>query len=134
MPTLPSSNQNYFDTAIFNASIPKEGPKALGVVAPFGSGSGRAASFDINLLLTQSQGYMSIVQAVFVDNSLNSDEVAIGVSVIGQSLKVPANAQAYLPLLVPKNATITVASAGDANVGFVFVNVPLPACVWGGLS
>ena len=71
MPTLPTSQSQYFDTAVFNAQVPKEGPKAMGVTAAFGNGPGQAAEYDINLYLTQAQQYMTQVSSVFVDNSEN---------------------------------------------------------------
>lgn len=127
MPTLPSNSSQLFDTPIFNALIPAEGPKALSIVAPF---DGSGGSFDVNLLLTQSQQFMSMVQAVFIDNSLNASGVVITSSGVNQTLKCPAHSQAYLPLLVTKNGALNVQSAGAANVTFIFLNVPLPAIVW----
>ena len=129
MSILPQGQANLIDYPIFNAQVPKEGPKAIALVAPFTSS---AQSFDVNLLLTQSLQFMSLVQAVFVDNSANAVGVTITVTQIGQQLKVPANSQGYLPLLVTKNSKLTISSTVTtaANVTVIFLNVPVPAAVW----
>lgn len=130
MPNLPSNSSQYFDAQVFNGLIPPEGPKVVPLSADFSA----AASYTINFLLTQSQQFMSQIVSVFVDNSTNDQEVSITVGVINQVLKIPAHSQAYLPLFAPKNTVLTVASTGAHVVGFFFVNVPLPAAVWGSLT
>jgi hypothetical protein len=127
MPILPANQSQLIDVPIFNAIVPREGPKALAITAPF---TAQNTSFDINLLLTQSQQFMSQVQAVFVDNSANADQVTISTQVLGQTLRIPPGSQAYLPLPVAKNDVLTVATAGEVNVQFIFLNVPVPAAVW----
>lgn len=133
MNVIPPSSSNLFDVAIYNGQVPKEGPKALGVNAPFDD---THTSFVVNLLLTETQKFMSGVQAVFVDNSLNGDAVTITTATLNQQLQVPAGSQAYLPLLVADKDTITISSQGgvdaDAtiNVPIIFCNIPLPAAVW----
>jgi len=126
-PMIPANSSQLFDTPIFNAQVPKEGPRGMGIVAPF---TNTAIEFDINLLLTQSQQFMSLVQAFFCDNSLNGSSVTIRTGTLNQSVIIPANSQAYLPLLVAKNDTITVSSMGEVPVTFVFLNVPVAAAVW----
>lgn len=126
-PILPPSSAQLFDTPIFNAQVPSEGPKGLGVVAPF---TVDTPVFEINLLLTQSQRFMSGVQSVFVDNSQNGSDVTINCQTLNQNLTIPSNSQAYLPLLVAKNDVLTVSSIGEVSVSFIFCNIPLPAAVW----
>lgn len=126
MPTLPANGANLFDVAISNAVIPPEGPKAMAVLADFSA----SASFDINLLLTQSQQFMTAVQAVFIDNADNGSPVTIKSSVINQRLICPPNSQGYFPLMVAKNGTLSVSSSGAVKVAFIFLNVPVPAAVW----
>jgi hypothetical protein len=124
---IPASNSQLFDTPIFNALVPHEGPKALGLVAPF---TALLTEFQVNLLLTQSQQFMSMVQAVFVDNSANAATVTISTQTLNQNLIIPPVSQAYLPLLVAKNDVVLVSSLGQVNVGLIFLNIPVPAAVW----
>jgi len=119
---------NYYDQSAFNAQIPPEGPRAVRLVAPF---TNMATDFDVNILLTQSQKFLSMIVSVFVDNSLSAVECDLFISVLNVTLKIPAGAQAYLPILVPSNATMTLHSAGAVNVGIDLLNVPVPAAVWG---
>jgi len=124
-----NSGQQYFDTPVFNAMVPKEGPKALAINAPFTS---QNTSFSIDLTLSQTQQYMSLVQGLFVDNSLNADivEISIGGNT-GQNIKFPAGGQGYIPILASKPTSFVVTSEGGVNVLFIFLNVPVPAIIWG---
>lgn len=111
---------------VFNAERPKEGPKAVGVSCDFSA----STTFTANFLLSQAQQQMSMIQSVFVDNSLNAHDVDISVDVINQLLKVPPNSQGYFPLLAPKNTKLTLSSSGGVKVDFIFINVPMPAACW----
>lgn len=132
-PVLPPNGAMLNDFPTFNAQVPPEGPKVVSVLADFS----KSPAYDFNTTLTQASGSQRAVSGVYVDNSANSHEVQIVVSVINQVLKVPANSQAYLTLFVPKNATITVSDpsgAATVAVPFMFVNFPLANAVWGGLT
>jgi hypothetical protein len=117
----------YFDRAYFNSQVPREGPRCCKIDVPFTVDD---HEFDIDFLLTQAQNFMSLIMSVFVDNSQNASPVTLLSSILLQSLSVPANAQAYLPLLAPKNVRVSVASPGAVTVPMRFFNVPLPASVW----
>jgi hypothetical protein len=121
------SGQNYFDQSVFNARIPKEGPKALSLLCPF---TAQNVSFVVDFSITMTQGFISMIQGVFVDNSANPDILQIQQSSLGINIQFPANSQGYIPLLVPNPATLTVASTGQVSVYMVFLNVPVPALIW----
>lgn len=124
-----ASGTQYYDTPVFNALVPKEGPKALAINAPFTS---QNSSFSIDLTLSQTQQYISVVQGLFVDNSLNADivEISIGGNT-GQVIKFPAGGQGYIPILASKPTNFVVSTQGAVNVLFIFLNVPVPAIIWG---
>lgn len=117
----------YYGVQAMNAQIPREGPRAAGVVVPFDSDN---HEFEIPLLLMMAQLRMSLVASIHIDNSANDNAVTVFANVINQALTIPAFFQAYLPFLVPKNATITASSDGDVSVPLKFINVPIPASVW----
>lgn len=125
---IPQGGTQLFDTAVFNAQVPKEGPKAAGVSLPF---DGTVTEVDINLLLTETLQFMSLVQAIYVDNSANPQELTITVSVLEYSMKVPGNSQAFLPLMVPTRAVLKFKSNAVNAIPIVLLNVPVPAVVWG---
>lgn len=117
----------YFDTPQIKQRIPREGPKAIPVTAPFALG---VDDFTFNILLTTGQKYISLISTVYVDNKDNSESVDIVTGVLAQRLRVPKGAQAYLPLLAAQNDALTLSSDGAAAVGFDFINVQIPALVW----
>lgn len=124
---LPIGASQLYDTPISNGTVPKEGPKALSMIAPFDVNN---ASFTLNLTLTQSQQFMSIIQSLFCDNSANADPVTFTSVELGQQIIIPPLSQAYLPLLFAKNGTLVIASAGQVSVPFILLNVPVAAAVW----
>jgi hypothetical protein len=131
---LPAEGQNLFQVSISNGTIPAEGPKATGIVVPFGDGSGNQI-YEFNALLTETLGFMKSIQGAVIDNSLNADAVIVQAQRLGFPLTIPPQSQAVLPLLVADKDTIFISSAAGAGdtptpVTIIFVNVPLPAAVW----
>lgn len=109
--------------------VPAEGPRIVAVVADFSA----AHAYDLNSLLTQGSAFQRSIAGVFVDNSTNGAEVSIFINVVNQTIKVPADSQAYLTLFVPKNATLTMSDpsgASTAKVAFMFTNFPIASAVW----
>lgn len=127
--TLGSGNPNYFDTAIFNAQVPTEGPKALQITVPFSTGN---LSYSLELALTQYQQYMSIVQAIFFDTTNLSANVSIFGAVIPQNLLLPPGKQGYIPILAPKpfSVAISVPAVQTADLSLILLNVPVPSLIW----
>lgn len=128
-PPWPGQVAQTYDTAIANAQMPPEGPKALACQFLF---TATQQTFTQQMYLTSSQQYMSQVQGAFVDNSENSEPVFIKTEVLGQVVKFPAASQGYIPLLCPFKANIDVSSAvvNPALVTIFFLNVPVPALIW----
>jgi hypothetical protein len=129
MATQLGQQSDFWDVPIFNATIPPEGPKALSCQAKFTPSN---TTFNIDFTLVQSQKKMSVVQGVFVDNSANASPVLIASSTLSQSIVFPAFSQGYIPLLSPKPTqfVVTNQNGGTALVGFIFLNVPVPALIW----
>lgn len=131
-PPLPPG-QTAPEYPTFNAQVPAEGPKVVAVQADFSA----ASAYDLNTLLTQASGQQRSIAGVFVDNSANSEQLNITVSVINQVVKCPANAQLWASLFVPKNATVTISdpsASSTAKVPLMFTNFPVANCVVTGLS
>lgn len=116
----------FFDTEVIKAQIPREGPRAAPFQIPFDG----TLSYDLNMLLTTGQRFLSVIVMVWCDNSANTQNVVLVASVLNQRLVFPAGSQAYLPLLVAQNATLHLESGGAAIVQFTPLNVPTPAIVW----
>ncbi len=123
------SGQNYFDTPVSNSAKPDWGPRALAVKCPFAAG---VTDFLIDLSLSQSTGFIGGVQGVYIDNSLSADVLTLTVGGgTAQKIVFPANAQGYVPILASKPTSFQVSSAGGVTVPLIFLNVPVPAIIWG---
>jgi hypothetical protein len=126
------SGSQYFQTPIWNAQIPQEGPKAAAVNCSF---TGSASSLLIDFTLTQTQQFMSYVQGVYIDNSANPASVSIASQNNVQLLTCPPKTQGYFPLVASKPtkfvaSTTGAAGGGTVQVGLTFYNVPIPAIYW----
>jgi hypothetical protein len=82
------------------------------------------------LYLTQAGQQISQISSAYVDNSDNAFPVDISVSVINVSYRFPPNSQGFIPISVPKNATVTYHSEGAKDIRVCMYNVPMPAFIW----
>lgn len=111
---------------LYNALIPKEGPRVYPLSLDFSADT----SFSLDLLQIVNRGYMSFIQTIFVDNSLNDEAVTITPDIAYQPLKIPPRSQGYLPILVPNQPKLVFSSSGGVKVVVNLLNIPLPAQVW----
>lgn len=111
---------------IFWGWAPKQGPKALPVLLELAS----ATSFTFDVEREIEGDIISFIQSVFVDNSLNPNEVVITYDVFQQPVKCPARSQGIFPAIISGSAKFTASSDGGVNVPIIFFNVPLPYAVW----
>ena len=107
-----------------NATIPKEGPKAIPVALDFTAQS----SYTIDVSSLYAQGVLSIIQVIYVDAADGTGDFIFNISGTAQRLKIQAGSQGYYPVLSPANGLITVSGAG---VGQIFlINVPMSVLTW----
>lgn len=121
--TVDPSNQQI---AIYNALVPKEGPKAVPVNLDFTL----ATSFLIDFTQAYLKQSMSVIQTLWVDNFANAQAVIFTVAGTSQTIEVPPNSQGSFPIISAIRAKITVTSTTAGIVRCIFLNVPLPAAVW----
>lgn len=129
----PTPTNGYIANPIYNALVPKEGPKSVPVPLPFAT-DGANSVYDLDFRNLVDGGQITCVQTVFLDNSKGSAQVVVTVQGTGQQIKCPPNSQGYFPILAAKIARFEVTTAGNANVPSQWINVPMPTAVWGGLS
>jgi hypothetical protein len=85
----------------------------------------------IDLTSAQITGKISAVQSAFIDNSLATASLSIVIPYTNQTITLPPQSQAYVPLLLPNPPIITLTSAaGSAQTVVVLLNVPMPLAVW----
>jgi hypothetical protein len=115
---------------VSNQGMPANGKiSAVPVTLNFGA----TQSYSLDFTNAQWQGKITAIQSVFVDNSGSgaAGPLSIYCPISGQSVTVPARAQAYLPLIIPTPPQLIVTNpSGSATTLLTFLNVPMPAAVW----
>ena len=86
-------------------------------------------TIDLNQL--KNQGF-SIIQTVFIDNSLNSDKLILTVNQTNQVIKCPAYTQGYFPILATNNPKfkLTGLNVIPAKIKLYFLNFILSQGEW----
>lgn len=115
---------------IYNALVPKEGPKAVSLALDFTT----VQSILIDFTQAYQSTSISIVQSVFVDNSANPSAFSLLVEGTREHLVVPPLSQAVLPIISAVRAKITAVTTSGRIVPVIFLNVPLPQGVWNATS
>jgi hypothetical protein len=121
----PAASPGYFANPVFNALVPKEGPKVVPVLlnySQFGFGSN---SFNVDFRDLIEGGQIYCIQSVFIDNWNNATEVDVTVQGTGQVVRCPANSQGVFPVFAQKVARFTVSSTATADVPTFWLNVPV---------
>lgn len=112
----------------FNMVLPKEGAKAYPINLDFRA-TGKVV---IDFTLQVQQGFVSFIQSVYIDNSLNPSPLKVTCSATNHNIKIPANSQGYFPLFLTSDPVITFETQEDNNliVPIVATNVPVTPYVW----
>lgn len=112
---------------IFNALVPKEGPKMVPFVLNFPTNP----AYLIDLTLTMQQQRISVVQSVFIDASAATASVSVAVQGTQLTITLEKGDQGFFPILVPTTgAKFSIASASTNPVTVIFLNVPVPSSIW----
>ena len=122
----PSVSGNYPATPIFNALVPREGPKMI----PYPVAFPTAASFLVDLEQTISQRFMSVVQTLFIDASLCTAPVTIQIEGTLIEIVAEQTTQGYYPVLVPRIPRFVISSTSTQPAVVAFINVPIPSTIW----
>lgn len=75
-----------------------------------------------------SSGQIDNIQAVWVDNQLNT--AALVITLDWQRLVVPIGGQGVFPVLTKNPQNVTVLSTASAAVQVAFINTPIPFAAW----
>jgi hypothetical protein len=118
----PGVNQ----TNILNAVVPPEGPKSAPVVLDFTNTN----SVTVDFTITTSQGKLSTVQMIYVDNSLNDAPVNFNVQGTSQNVTVPAGAQGWFPIVATNRPKFVCTTDGHLVITTLFLNVPVAQGYW----
>lgn len=124
LPVVAPSGQ-FVARPIRSALVPKEGPKSVAFILPYGSiGAGTYAADLTSMYLG---GNVTTIQSVFIDNIAGSHAVQLDVPATGQSLLWPAGMAGYLPVLAPDTPVFNFTSDNSTtDIRCFLVNVPVP--------
>ena len=122
---------NLASIPIYDAQIPAEGPKAVPINLDFTSGTGEP-SYTLDLNNFQTQGFISMVQTLFIDNSAGTQPIIVTVTAArGQILQAPPGSQGYYPILSPNPAQLQFACSDTSNKAqVILINVGIAPGVW----
>jgi hypothetical protein len=127
---MPNNQGSYtpVPVSLGNPTDCKVGRRAIHVTIDFSLG----ARFNLDLSQVQSQGGLDSVQTIYIDNSNSvAGTLTILMGLTLQSVKVPAGAQAYLPVLQvnPPVLQFTM-STGTPKIDIQLMNFFVPPCMW----
>lgn len=126
---MASNQQNYMPMPMSLGNPPdcNIGRRAIPVLIDFSLG----ASFKLDLSALQQAGAMDSVQTLYVDNSANTAALTITMGLTNQKIIIPANAQAYIPIL-QGNPPVIVFSVptGTPVVNIDALNFFVPPYIW----
>lgn len=121
---INTGTQAAFDN--FYGFAPKKGPRSLAQSIDFGI----ANPYYIDFVSAVQADKLEWIESIYVDNSLNPAPLKFVFAQSEQSIIVPANAQAYLPVLCPNDPGFTLSTTGTPIVKIHFLNFAVPAAVW----
>jgi len=110
----------------FNNKTPKEGPRYIPMTFDFTE----ADTWDVDLMQIQQQGKISTLQAFYVDNSVNTEELTITMGLGGQVIKVQPGYQGYMTALVNNVPKFSVSSPGGVSAIVFALNFPVVNDLW----
>lgn len=123
--SLDQEASSYF--AVQGLQVPKEGPRAIPLLLNFGL----TTQFTLNLQNVISRGFISMVQALWIDNSQNSEQIQINFPNTQQTIRLEAGEQGYVNCLCPNPAQLSFSSiSGDNGIVIHLLNYPVTNAVW----
>lgn len=120
----PLSGQ-YVQVGIFNQLVPDEGPKSIRARCDFTS----VDEYIVDLTEAMAKKVIRSVQSLYIDNFDNPNDLTITTEASNQRIIFPANAQGYIPVLLPVPAIFNVAAPSGISI-IHMLNVPMPMAIW----
>jgi hypothetical protein len=116
-------NAQYFGQPLFNGKKPPEGPR--GVTAYYNFTGGLTPSFTTDLTSLKQAGGITMVQAIWIDNSANNQPLEVGLTITGQQVSCPAGDQGFYPVLVASQAKFNISCTGTGLATIIFLNTEI---------
>ena len=124
-------NQNTIQTLLSqNQMAPPEGALTLNLLLDFSS-LVAGDSFTFDMANYQTQGKFSIVQSIFIDNSLNTVALVVTEQTTGHVIVAAPHTQGWYNIVAQVPTRLNFSSqGGPAGVRIMISNMPIPGAVW----
>jgi hypothetical protein len=113
-----------------NQMVPDEGPKAVPLFLDFTT----ETQYQFDALQMQQQGYMSMIQTVWVDGIDLTGDVYMLFNGSNQRVRIGMSMQGYINVLCPNPSSIQfIDPSGAGGIGQLrvqLINVPIPGIQW----
>ncbi len=113
-------------TTVQNLGVPPEGPKAAPLTLDFS----QTSSYQLNFQSIIDQNYVSVIQAMYIDNSLNPQPLSITMQGSNQTITIAPGRQAYLNVLAPYPVQVSFSTTGVILVRISLLNFPVTNHDW----
>ena len=121
---LDASGLSYY--AVNGQMVAPEGPRSIPLLLDFT----QTTDYEVNLQNQQARAFISMVQAVFVDNSANASPLTVTMPDSGQSIIVAPGHQGYYNVICPNPARISFSTTGDISLAVFLLNYPVTNADW----
>ncbi len=123
---MTAVNLSGYVFGVLNGYPACEGQKSVAITIDFNLGS----TWEFDFTTLQQQKTFTTVQTVFIDNSLNNQDVVVTINSTNQRFVVANNTCGYYTLIAPPSTIVTVVSTGLVLVNFQFLNFYIPPTIW----
>lgn len=119
--------------AVMNNKFPCGGGKAVPLTLNFDPAAPNGgASQTLNLMQIAQAGQINDIQGFFIDNADNAAPLILQGGALNQRIKIPANSQAWINMLLDQQPIVTASTTQAAGlvVTLFAVNFPTTNAVW----
>lgn len=106
--------------------VPAEGPRAIPIPLDFSI----VPEYDLDLQGLISRNFISMIQAIYLDNSGNAASMSVYFPNTNQTVTIAPNRQGYRSVLCPNPAKMSFLSQGGVLVNVELLNYPVTNSDW----
>jgi hypothetical protein len=116
----------YNANQVMLGAVPKEGPKSVAWNVDFTA----QTLYQFDLTAIQFNTGLSMIQTLYVDNSKSSVPLFVTCSTTNQTIGVPPQSYAYIPLVLTNKVAVTLQSTSGQVIPVQALNIAMNAAVW----
>jgi hypothetical protein len=124
MLSLDQQANRYY--SVSSQCIAPEGPRAV----PLNIDFSKSNVYTLNLQNVQARNFISMIQALWIDNSNSASPVTVSFPNTGQSIILASGRQGYFMVLAPNPVSMIFQSAGGVVLNIDLLNFPVTNNDW----